>query len=179
MVGLSLGGWIATDFSIAYPERVHDTVLVDPYYPLPEKDVFEARIREYVSIARHGTLADGLNHWLNDPLFEPARERVDLKSKLTEIVLGGHAAKGEGAMFVNVDKEGRSRRLEGKTPKDIRCRVLCLVGKRDIPRFHAVVAHLSQTIPDVECASVPDAGHMANMENPEFVLTQISRFLKH
>lgn len=178
LIGLSLGGWIATDFSIAYPDRVNDAILIDPYYPLNGRFEFDERIREHISVAREETLAAGLERWIKDPLFAPACERPDVKTNLSEIVLKGHAALGKGAMFVNVEKDAKSQRLNGKSPADIQCRVLCLVGKRDLPRFHAVAEHLSRTIRKCDVVSVPDAGHMANMENPEFVLAKINRFLR-
>lgn len=177
LIGLSLGGWIATDFSIAFPDRVSAAVLIDPYYPLNGSFEFDSRIRNHISVARSATLATGLARWLKDPLFAPACEHHDVKTQLSEIVLKGHAALGKGAMFLNVQKDIKSRRLEGKSLADIDCRVLCLIGTRDLPRFHAVAEHFSRTISKIDVVSVPDAGHMANMENPEFVLARVTRFL--
>lgn len=177
LIGLSLGGCIATDFSIAYPDRARDAVLIDPYYPLPTKYAFDKRVGSYVSEARKGKLKDGLSGWLADPLFKPANDDKRLSTKLKEIVLTGHGSLGDGALFVNADKQTTSVANAGKSIADVRCRVLCLVGKRDLPRFHAVAQHFSREIQRAEVVEVPDAGHMANMESPEFVMTQIDRFL--
>ena len=61
----------------------------------------------------------------------------------------------------------------------LRCQVLCLVGDRDLPRFHAVADHFAKTIPRISVAKVSDAGRMANMESPSFVMDQINSFLEH
>lgn len=177
LIGLSLGGWIATDCSIADRDRIHKAILIAPYYPLSKKHPFDDRIVQHISIARQGKLKDGLSRWLDDPLFQPASEHEALKAKLREIVLVGHAELGDGALFVNADKQTSSAREANKTPSDIRCPVLCLVGKRDLPRFHAVADYFSETIPDITVVTVPDSGHMANMENPGFVMAQINGFL--
>lgn len=181
LIGLSLGGEIACDFSIAYPERVQAAVMIDPYYSLPDSysvEAADARILEHISLGRQQGLKAGLMSWLNDPLFRPACEDEALKAKLEEMVIAGHGGLGEGALFINSEKHEKSERLENKTPADIRCRVLCLVGERDLPRFHFVADYFSKTIQRIEIVKVPDAGHMANMENPSFVLNRINGFLK-
>ena len=177
LIGLSLGGWIACDFSTVYPDRVAGAILIDPYYPLPKEYAFDKRIGQHVSLGRQNGLKAGLTQWLRDPLFETACKNERRKKTLEDIVLVGHGALGDGALFVKPDKQGSPKGLTDKSPADIRCPVLCLVGKRDLPRFHAVARFLSETIPGISVVNVPDAGHMANMENPDFVLEQINDFL--
>lgn len=181
LIGLSLGGEIACDFSIAYPERVQTAILIDPYYRLPDSypvEAADARILGHISLARQQGLEAGLASWLNDPLFGPACEDEALKAKLEEMVIDGHGSLGDGAMFINSGKREEFERLENKAPADIRCPVLCLVGQRDLPRFHAIADYFSKTIPDIDVVTVPDAGHMANMEKPEFLVERINGFLK-
>jgi pimeloyl-ACP methyl ester carboxylesterase len=178
LIGLSLGGWIACDFSIVYPHRVARAVLIDAYYPLAKEYAFDQRIRRYVSVGQQRGLKEGLSQWLQDPLFQPAREHEPLRTTLDEIVLLGHGSLGDGASFANPGKQGSPKGLTGKSPADIRCPVLCLVGKPDLPRFHAAAKYFADTIPQVSVVAVPDAGHMANMENPDFVLKQITAFLR-
>ena len=177
LIGISLGGCIATDFAIAYADRVRDMVLIDPYYPLATKSPFDEQIRSHMTAAREGTLEDGLSRWLDDPLFRPMGKHETLKTRLEDIVLVGHGALGEGAFFVNADKEVSSVRMANRTLADIRCQVLCLVGEHDLPRFHAVARFFLSEIDGIQVVEVPDAGHLANMENPEFVMSQINRFL--
>ena len=69
LIGLSLGGWIACDFSIAFPERVQKAVLVDPYYPLPDRSSefpFDKRIAQHISLGRKQGIKAGLASWLCD-----------------------------------------------------------------------------------------------------------------
>ena len=181
LIGLSLGGQIACDFSIAYPERVQRAVLIDPYYPLPDKSPkfpFNTRISEHISLGRQQGIKAGLTSWLSDPLFEPACEDGKLKEKLKNIVITGHGSHGEKSLFLSFAKKVKSEKLNNKSLTDVHCPVLFLIGEKDLPRFHAVADYFAETVPSISVVEVPNAGHMANMENPDFVMDQINRFLE-
>ena len=113
IIGLSLGGWIATDFSIVHPERVNSTILIDPYYPTSNEGDFERRMRKYFKTGHDDGLTKGLMAWLADPLFAPACESEQLKERLTDIVLRGQGAQGNGALFLNTEKEKGTVNLKG------------------------------------------------------------------
>lgn len=180
LIGLSLGGEIACNFSIAYPEQVQSAVLIDPYYPLQDnapKFAFNRRISEHISLGRQQGIKAGLTSWLSDPLFEPACEDKRLKEKLEDIVITGHGSHGEKSLFLSFKKKIESDKLNNKSLSDVRCPILFLIGERDLPRFHAVADYFADRVPSISVVEVPKAGHMANMENPSFVMDQINSFL--
>ena len=177
LIGLSLGGEIAADFAIVYPERVDSVVLIDPYYPLPKPSAFAERLKRYIDCAKSDGLEKGLSEWLEDPLFESTRAKESVKARLTEIVIGGQGAQRNGALFLNAGRQQKPSGRKGKSPRDIRCKVLLLVGEHDIQRFHEIAEMFERLVPQIRRVMVPDAGHMANMENPEFVRKYVLAFL--
>ena len=54
---------------------------------------------------------------------------------------------------------------------------LALVGERDLPDFHAMVAVLREQMPQARVETIPGVGHMANMEAPGAVNAAIFAFL--
>ncbi len=177
LIGLSLGGWVAADFAIVHPQRVESVVLVDPYYPSSQPNDFDERFVRHLKTGRSEGLREGLSNWLADPLFATARKDAELDAKLNEIVIEGHGAQGDGALFLNVAKQTTPRERKGKSASDIGCRVLLLVGEHDLQRFQKVADTFSRLVPSITKVVVPKAGHLANMENPDFVWKQVESFL--
>ena len=83
----------------------------------------------------------------------------------------------EYAKWISQEKEKGTVNLQGKSTKDIRCRVLLLIGQRDVSRFHDIARELGEDVPSISTITVPSAGHMANLEHPDFVWKQIETFL--
>ena len=52
-----------------------------------------------------------------------------------------------------------------------------LVGERDLPDFQRMSERLERDIPGARRATIPGAGHMANMEAPEAVNKALGGFL--
>ena len=146
--GLSLGGYLSLAFNIRYPERVTALVLCDtgPGYRRDEP-------REQWNESAH-------------------RRAAQLEAK-------GLAALGEGAEV----KTGRHRSAEGLalaarhilTQRDssvidslvgIKVPTLVLVGANDKP-FLAAADVMASKIPGATKAVIPDAGHAANIDQPE------------
>src|SRR5262249_42493809 len=72
LCGLSLGGAVAVDFALAFPERLRSLTLVDALLRGRKSD-----IRAWdgcVAAAREGRLADARKAWIADPLFDGARK---------------------------------------------------------------------------------------------------------
>ena len=54
---------------------------------------------------------------------------------------------------------------------------LVLVGADDQPDIHAIADRLVRTLPNVGFESIPDAGHVPNMERPELFDRLVGAFL--
>lgn len=178
LVGLSLGGWIATDFAILNPERVTSLTLIDPFYPSDQQTEFDKRIQGYFRTARNNGLDAGLKQWIDDPLFAYSRRDEKMRKFLADVVLVGHSNQKEGALFLNTSKHRNDPRLESRSLRDIKTPTLLLIGIHDIDEFHEIGSKLQREIPKIKKLTVPDAGHMANLDNPEFVWNSLVVFLR-
>jgi len=71
-----------------------------------------------------------------------------------------------------------SRRDTTKSLKDIGIPTLIIVGKKDALTPPEVMKEMKQKINKSKFQVVPKAGHMAPLENPEFVNEKIEEFLE-
>jgi pimeloyl-ACP methyl ester carboxylesterase len=172
VLGLSMGGGIAIDFALTYPETVDALILADSavggFQLSPER---AALVNAISSKAKETGIPAAKKLWLDDPLFGSAREIPVVRSRLAEIVSdysGWHWIKGP-------------RRQAFPPPvnrlHEIDIATLVIVGERDIPDFQAIAGTLHQRIPHAQKVVLPGVGHMCNMEAPDQFNTTVLAFL--
>ncbi len=167
IVGLSMGGYVATTFAIEYPEMVQALVIVDSVVTFNPSHEFYKRVLSYITKGVNEGLEPGLKDWLGDPLFGPARKNLNTRRRLEEMILGGHAAHGQNAYFLKMENV-----IAPKTPLEERLNVinvptLVIVGELDIAEFQESADILSSGIKGAKKVIIKNAGHMNNMENPD------------
>lgn len=161
VIGLSMGGGIAIDFALTYPELTDVLIPVDallPGYPWQgERASSTARAmgkREGVEAAKA--------LWLNCDLFVPAVENPQVAARLQQIVTDY-----SGWHFVNHDPV----RIPATPAIDkidaLTMPALVVLGERDVPDFHRMADIMAERIADVTKIVIPDVGHMSNMEDPQ------------
>lgn len=169
LVGLSLGGGVAIDFALAYPEATRSLITVDGILGGHKwvKDwgyIWSAAKTKSVEVAK--------DLWLNDEMFSPANEQPGVSARMRQMVAGY-----SGWHWLNRNPERGPQPPAIERLKQIRAPALAIVGERDLPDFHAIADALQQRIPSCRKAVVPGAGHLANMEAPEQVNEIILSFL--
>lgn len=172
LAGLSLGGWVATNFALAYPETTQALVLVDAVllgldwseeYLAATNPIWEAAAKEGVEAA--------LELWLQTPLMAPAIARPDVGPRLRQIV-----ADYSGWHFVNTDP-GQTLPNVLERLQTITAPTLVIVGEHDMSDFQRIADTLLQ-IPNARKVVLAGSGHMANMEAPERFNEIVLEFLK-
>ncbi len=173
IVGLSLGGMIATDFALTYPEMV--TALI------PVASILSGHqwSKEYIAAmtpirqaGRAGDIATSKALWLAHGLFAPPRRAAAVGTRLEQIVAdysGWHWRYHDPAQGIEPPAAERLDRIGAPT--------LVIVGEREIPDCLAIADRLASEIPGARKAVLPDVGHMANMEAPEQFNDVLLRFL--
>ncbi len=168
LIGLSLGGRIAVDFCLEYPERVEALVLLGPGlsgYPwLPEQAEMFVEIGE--AVARDDALR-AAELWLETPYIAPAMEHPDVADRMRELSLANAHVWTRTPSEVPLDPPAYSRLAE------IDALTLILVGERDVRDIQLIVEHLDAHIPSSFRIDIPGAGHMLNLEAPERVTAEI------
>ena len=171
IAGVSMGGAIVTEYTVAYPEKVAKVVLVDPYNNATDISVLAwPVIGEYIiNVLIALSMAGGQL----DDFYQPER-------------YAGWAEKFEVQMQYKGFKRAilstiRHYVLEDKLPAftqlgELNKPVMLIWGKQD------QVAPFSdneriRAVLDTEFVAVDDAGHLPHYEKPELVNARILSFL--
>jgi pimeloyl-ACP methyl ester carboxylesterase len=177
VVGLSMGGSVAIDFALQHPDRVQTLTPIDSVlggYTFSNE--FGNRYNSYLNVSRTQGVQAALPLWAADPMFAPANANPEVRTKLEQIVVQGHGALGVGAMFqwpnmLKVAGLSAMSRL-----KEIDHPTLVMVGELDLADFQGQSNILDRNISNSTKLVVPGAGHMSDMENPEFVNSALLDF---
>jgi pimeloyl-ACP methyl ester carboxylesterase len=178
IVGLSLGGRIAIDFALEYPESVDALVLVGPGLSGFQFDDTENNENNglFIEAWQAGDLERAVEHfmrmWTDGP--ERSAEEVDpvLREKVREMALAN--------MRLPQENRGRAARL---TPpaierlEEIDAPTLIILGDLDMPDIHTIVDLLASQIEDARLVVVPEAAHLVNMDRPEQFNRAVMEFL--
>jgi pimeloyl-ACP methyl ester carboxylesterase len=172
LAGLSFGGRVALQTTLAASDRVRGLALLDAVLDGVPWDPESARaLDEVARRVQAGGMLAGREAWLAHPLFAAARERPDLAGALAVMVAGY-----PGQHWLDQDPHRQTRPpidvLEGVAGP-----VLIAVGERDVPGFREMSAVLARRIPGAIYRVVADAGHMINMEQPAAVNELLTRFM--
>jgi pimeloyl-ACP methyl ester carboxylesterase len=173
LIGLSLGGRIAIDFTLEHPEMVRSLVAVGPGlggFAWPAES--EERGAELDRLARDRSPEEAVEGWLKDPYMVPAMQNPALAPRVRQLSLdNAHAWLANGALVRRLDPPA-IRRL-----REIRVPTLLVVGDRDVPEIQAIVRILQKGIPHVRKVVIAGAGHLVNMEKPEAFNEAVLGFL--
>jgi pimeloyl-ACP methyl ester carboxylesterase len=156
--GLSLGGYMSLAFYLAHPERVRALMLFDtgPGYNNPK----------------------GREGW-----NETSERRAKRFEELGLAAVGGSA---EVKISVHRSAEGLAKAARGmlaqfddrviKSLEQVKVPALVLVGANDQP-FLAATDYMASRIPGAKKVVIPDAGHPANLDQPEAFDAAVLEFL--
>jgi 3-oxoadipate enol-lactonase len=177
LVGLSLGGRIAIDFTLAHPERVERLVLVGPGmsgWRFSNGDT--AWVVEARKARDRGDSVGIAMAWLQSDYMRPAMEQPELRTRLTELTTANSS--NWMALVRRGDVErGADPPAVGRTAQ-VRARTLLIIGSRDVPDIFRIVDTLHATIPGAQRLVIDGAGHMVNMEQPDKFIDIVRDFLR-
>ncbi len=174
LVGLSMGGGIASAFAVVYPSVARSLILVDAIlWGFQGSEEWSNSLGVVRQAALDGGVDAAKDAWLAHALFAPAEEKPDVKRQLEAMV-----ADFSGWHWLNRDRE---RGLDPPTIQrlgEIRAPTLVIVGERDLPDFFAIADRYVQDLPRAQKVVLPGVGHMANMEDPATFNAIVLAFLR-
>jgi len=161
VVGLSLGGLVAMELGLGYPDRVDGLVLTaTTAAPLTPEEA-ETRRSTAAGLERDGMLDHALE--MAGRLFGPAARRdPDLVLPILETMLRTSPAGAAAALRGRAERPPYHELL-----RDLGVPSLVLVGDSDFFSTAEITAQLVASLPDPEVLVMPGIGHMPNLEAPE------------
>ena len=165
LVGLSMGGLIVLHTAVIAPSRVRGLVLLDALLDEVEWDAeSDIAMDAAAAAAVNDGTAEAKAVWLQHPLFAPARRNPELASRLARQVEPYTCFH-----WTHTDPRAPLEPSPYAKLEQISAPTTVVIGELDVPCFHEMASVLARRIPDARLITVPDAGHMVNLEAPELV----------
>jgi 3-oxoadipate enol-lactonase len=166
VVGISWGGKIALDFTLAHPEMVSALVLVAPSVGGHQPSARVLRFgEEEEALLEQGDLAAAtelnLRMWVDGPQRTPEQIDPAVRQRVYEMLYHDLTVPmPEGAEEQSLEPPARRRLAEIRVP------TLVMVGDYDLPEKQELAALLAERIPGAQQVVIPGVAHMVNMEKP-------------
>ncbi len=163
LVGQSLGGNVAVEYALTYPGEVTTLVLVDSglegfgY----SKEWEGHRERRRALIATDGVGEGLVRALMGGPRFEFLRRDAGKRELVRQMLLAWSGKNWLEEGVAPASNPHANRLKELKVPTFV------LVGERDDEAFQQIAQRLTEEILVTRKALVPEAGHLAPLENPE------------
>ncbi|HET9253428.1 MAG TPA: alpha/beta hydrolase [Candidatus Eisenbacteria bacterium] len=167
LVGASMGGSVAIDFTLEHPDRVTALVLVDA--GLDGYRFQDPWLKERWA-ASEGALERGdweeaarieIATWLAGPDRRIEEVPQSLRDLLREMLLASYPATKAGGIEEGPDTSSIERLGEIRVP------ALVLLGEHDVPDMRRIAGILASDIPKAEHAVIANAAHLPSLERPE------------
>lgn len=156
----SMGGRVAVDFALAFPDRVDRLITVDANldgYEFAETPP----TRFATAVARSKGVAAARREWLAHPMFAPVLTHPGPARRLREMVEAYSAWH-----WINDDPHRPLASPAIERLGRITAPTLVLAGTEDVYDFLRIANVLAARIPNADKVLLPDIGHMPNMEAP-------------
>jgi 3-oxoadipate enol-lactonase len=167
LIGLSLGGGIAIDFAITYPERVSALVLASPGLGgFPFKSPELARIIQPMAQAhREGDLDKAVElfqqAWTDGPHRTAGDIDPDLREFLRSRILENLRKFNPGIQLIPLNPPAVERLSTITVP------VISISGSLDMPDVLEVVDLITAKVPGAMNSRIEGVAHMVTLEDPE------------
>ena len=175
LAGMSVGGFMALEFALAYPERLSGLILIaatSKDYTAEEREAYH---RQFDKLDIHGMVPRDFAEWVAPFCFgettlkrNPALAENWVDRWATTVP--ARAVLYQGRSWL--DKEDITGRLAA-----VRVPALVIHGEEDVPLPIERAASMADALPDATFARVAHAGHSVNLEQPAIVNAAIARFL--
>lgn len=182
LLGFSIGGLIALDFTLAYPERVEALVLVgaavngaslNQLLTVSELEDFRHREQAYRDAKSRRDIPAMVEALMRDPTLVPPPEQAAARQRVWRYMTDSSFAWVlDPASTLDLDPPAWRRLHEINVP------TLVVVGEHDDLLLHRYADHLERALPHVRRVTIPGARHMVNLEQPEAFTALVREFLQ-
>ena len=177
LVGCSMGGATAIDFTLEHPERV--TALlpvgagVSGWNEWSDEGI--RYFTEFMRLAKEGNIERAREMdavlWLDGPARDPSRIDPSYRRRAREI----HKDNFSFTRFAHPEQELKPPAI-GRL-REINCPTLVLVGDSDTPELMKLATRLAKEIPGARSVTIANAAHLPNLEHPDEFNALVDEFL--
>lgn len=172
IAGLSMGGYIAFAFYRQYADRIRGLVLADTRAQADTPDGRQARFDMAQIAYKKGATA--IADLMLPKLLTSATVRTNLALVRTvRAMIEGTEISGIAGDLMAMAERPDSLSLLS----DIRCPTQIIVGEEDVATPPTDARLMAGRIPRARLAVIPNAGHLANLEQPDRFNEVLERFL--
>jgi len=173
IVGLSLGGRIALDFALAYPDEIDKLVPVAPGLSgFRWSEPMLMRLQQRSSVAQTGDDARVADLWLADPMMAGVNADPQLRARVRAwLIDNGPSWRIKPGQFRPLQPPAVGRLAEIHAP------LLVIVGDRDEENIQKIVTQITEQVPGAQRVVIPGASHIVNLERPREFNAALLRFL--
>jgi pimeloyl-ACP methyl ester carboxylesterase len=174
LVGVSLGGMIATDFALEHPDRVSALVLVGSAlrgFETPPNEELAAIYRAAENDGRERAI----DLWLRSPLFAGGRDVPHFAERVRAMLGDNFRSWGptERPIEVRWPRTPTADRLS-----EIGVPTLVVAGDLDVPAILTIADALARGIAGAEKRILPGRSHHPNLEDPRTFNDLLLEFLR-
>lgn len=173
LCGFSMGGYILWQFVQKYGERIRALILCDTKASADTDDAKKMRLKMANHIDEWGT--EKVAQAMKPKLFAEAtlEERPEIVERMISVI---HRTNPQA---IAAAQRGMAARPDmSELLRELLCPVLVIVGEEDVLTSPAEMEFIAGQIPGSLLQRVPEAGHMAPVEQPEIVTAAMQNFLR-
>jgi pimeloyl-ACP methyl ester carboxylesterase len=174
LVGQSMGGEIAINFALDYPEQTNSLVLADSTvegyaWSTEWQESWGPIASAYAIGDSNAALAQVLAH----PLLVGSVKQPNVKTRLTEMF-----SDYSGWHFVHADPVRVADPPALQRLHQIQAPSLILIGQYELPDFHRISELLVQNLPNAQRTELAGVGHVVPLEAPAQFNEVVLQFLE-
>ena len=169
-VGLSMGGMIGQTFALKYPGVLASLTLADTTsrYPDEAAAAWQDRIRVAETKGMEPLVQPTLERWFTEPFRKNQPQTVE---KIAVAIRTTPVAGYVGCCHA-IPKIDVTARL-----KELKLPALVICGEQDPGTPPAMAREIQQNLPGAQLTLIPQAAHLANIEQPESFNRALGGFL--
>ena len=173
LCGLSMGGYVAFEFARRHPGRLAGLVLVDTRAGPDGEEARRGRDAAIQLVREKG--AGAIAEQMLPKLFAPAtvRRRPEVVTQVEAVIRRTPVAGIAGALAAMRDRADSRPLLP-----TLEVPAMVLVGAEDGLTPPPEAEEMAAALPGAELREIPEAGHLAPVEQPEAVTTAIAEFVR-
>ncbi len=178
ILGISFGGLVALDFTLAYPEMVAALILVTPSVSGRQLSEREQQFieEENASLEKEdlaGATEVNLRTWVDGPTRTPQQVAPAVRERVRQMQMHAFSVPvPEEAEELLLSPPAYARLAEVHAP------TLLLVGDADLPDRLTLTDELTSAIAGAQQVVIPGVAHMVSMEKPEEFNHIVLNFLR-